>query len=129
MGQLENMRIFITVVETGSITRAAERLNLAKSAISKRLSELEQQLGVKLLNRTTRTSSLTEAGQVYLNKCKLILDEVDDLHCHIASTNSKLNGVLKLAVPLTFGLKHLVPALDNFCKVTSRFKIRYRFFR
>lgn len=62
MGQLENMRIFITVVETGSITRAAERLNLAKSAISKRLSELEQQLGVKLLNRTTRTSSLTEAG-------------------------------------------------------------------
>lgn len=123
MGQLESMRIFITVVETGSITKAAERLNLAKSAISKRLSELEHQLGVKLLNRTTRTSSLTEAGQVYLNKCKLILDEVDDLHCHISSTSSKLNGVLKLAVPLTFGLKHLVPALDNFAKLHPELKL------
>ncbi len=116
MGQLENMQIFIKVVETGGITKAAEQLNLAKSAVSKRLSEIEKQLSVKLINRTTRKSSLTEAGNAYYQKCKLILEEVDDLNCQISSVQQSLNGALKLAVPLSFGVVHLVKALELFAK-------------
>lgn len=63
MGQLEDMHIFLRVVETGSITKAAEQMNIAKSAVSKRLAILEHKLGITLINRTTRKSSLTEAGQ------------------------------------------------------------------
>lgn len=123
MGQLESMHIFTKVVEAGGITKAAEQLNLAKSAVSKRLSELEQQLGIKLINRTTRTSSLTEAGQSYFIKCKLILEEVDDLNCHVSAIHQELNGTIKLAVPLTFGVMHLVPALDDFSKAHPKLKL------
>ena len=63
MGQLEDISIFIRVVDAGGISRAAEQLGIAKSAVSRRLVDLETRLGVRLLNRTTRTSSLTEAGR------------------------------------------------------------------
>ncbi|MEC4723988.1 LysR family transcriptional regulator [Shewanella sp. D64] len=114
MGQLENMQIFIKVVETGGITKAAEQLNLAKSAVSKRLGEIEKQLRVKLINRTTRKSSLTEAGNAYYQKCKLILEEVDDLNCLLSSVQQSLNGTLRLTVPLSFGVMHLVNAFELF---------------
>ncbi|MCK6264667.1 LysR family transcriptional regulator [Vibrio sp. ZSDE26] len=123
MGQLESIHIFIKVVETGSITKASEQLGLAKSAISKRLSELEQQLGVKLINRTTRKSSITEAGQLYFQKSKLIYEELDELNCEIASVQKNLVGTLKIAVPLSFGIEHLVPALDEFSKQHSELKL------
>jgi DNA-binding transcriptional LysR family regulator len=61
MGQLEDMHIFLRVVETGGITKAAEQMNIAKSAVSKRLASLEHKLGIKLINRTTRMASITEA--------------------------------------------------------------------
>ncbi|MGF1695386.1 LysR family transcriptional regulator [Vibrio kyushuensis] len=123
MGQLESIHIFIKVVETGSITKASEQLGLAKSAISKRLSELEQQLGVKLINRTTRKSSITEAGQIYFQKSKLIYEELDELNCEISSVQKNLIGTLKIAVPLSFGIEHLVPALDEFSKLHSELKL------
>ncbi|GGI75651.1 LysR family transcriptional regulator [Shewanella hanedai] len=116
MGQLENMQIFIKVVETGGITKAAEQLNLAKSAVSKRLSEIEQQLSVKLINRTTRKSSLTEAGNIYYQKCKLLLEEVDELNCQLSSVQQSLKGTLKLTVPLSFGVMHLVNAFELFAQ-------------
>jgi DNA-binding transcriptional LysR family regulator len=116
MGQLENMQIFIKVVETGGITKAAEQLNLAKSAVSKRLSEIEQQLRVKLINRTTRKSSLTEAGNTYYQKCKLILEEVEELNCKVSSVQQSLKGTLRLTVPLSFGVMHLVNAFEQFAK-------------
>ena len=62
MGQLEDMKIFIRIIDAGGISRAAEQLNLAKSAVSRRLVDMETRLGVRLLNRTTRTSSLSEIG-------------------------------------------------------------------
>ncbi|MGC9403353.1 LysR family transcriptional regulator [Vibrio genomosp. F10] len=123
MGQLESIRIFIKVVETGSITKASEQLGLAKSAISKRLSELEQQLGTRLINRTTRKSSLTEAGLIYFQKSKLIAEEIDVLNGQISSDRKDLVGTLKLAVPLSFGVEHLVPALDEFSKQHKDLKL------
>jgi len=114
MGQLEDMYLFSRVVESGSITKAADQLNMAKSAISKRLAALEHKLGIKLIQRTTRKSSITEAGQHYYQRSKLILDEVEELNCQTASTQRALQGSLSLAAPLSFGLAHLAPALDLF---------------
>lgn len=114
MGQIEDMLIFTRVVEAGSITHAADQLNMAKSAISKRLSELEHRLGIKLITRTTRQSKITEAGQAYYQGCKLIIDEVEELNCHASSQARSLQGTLNIAAPLSFGIHHLTPALDIF---------------
>ena len=116
MGQLENMQVFVRIVEAGSITKAAEQLNLAKSAVSKRLGDLETRLGSKLINRTTRTSSLTDAGNQYYQRVKLLIGEVDSLNGDMACKTQVLSGSLRLAVPLSFGISHLTPAIDAFMR-------------
>jgi DNA-binding transcriptional LysR family regulator len=127
MGQLEDMYIFLRVVETGSITKAAEQMNTAKSAVSKRLSLLEHKLGIKLINRTTRKSSITEAGQHYYQRSKLILDEVEELNSQTSCSTRSLEGTLNIAVPLSFGLCHLTPALDLFLKEHADLKLNINF--
>ena len=116
MGQLENMQVFVRIVEAGNITKAAEQLNLAKSAVSKRLGDLETRLGSKLINRTTRTSSLTDAGNQYYQRVKLLIGEVDSLNGDMACKTQVLSGSLRLAVPLSFGISHLTPAIDVFMR-------------
>lgn len=116
MGQLEDMQVFIRVVEAGGIGRAAEQLNLAKSAVSRRLSELEKRLGTRLINRTTRTSSLTDAGKSYYQQVLKVVDDVDEINGEIQDAECALTGGLRLAVPLSFGLMHLTPAIDEFVK-------------
>lgn len=127
MGQLENMHTFVRVVETGSITKAAEQMNIAKSAVSKRLSVLENNLGIKLINRTTRMSSITEAGQQYYQRSKLIIDEVQELDSQTSSDNRALEGLLNIALPLSFGLCHLAPALDEFLQLHPDLKLNINF--
>jgi len=123
MGQLEDMQMFVRVVEAGSITKAASQLNLAKSAVSKRLSDLESRLGSKLINRTTRTSSHTESGHQYYQLFQLLLGELDSLNGDIARENKVLAGSLKLAVPLSFGITHLTPAIDLFMRQHPKLSI------
>ena len=122
MGQLEDMHMFVRIVEAGSITQAASQLNLAKSAVSKRL-------GTKLINRTTLTSSLSEAGNQYYQRVKLLLGEVDSLNGEITQKNQVLSGVLKLAVPLSFGISHLTPAIELFMRLHPQLNIEMDFFR
>ena len=116
MGQLENMQVFIRVVEAGGIGVAAEQMGLAKSAVSRRLADLESKLGITLINRTTRTSSLTEAGNLYYKRALHILDDVAELNVMTSDPKASLKGTLRLAVPLSFGLAHLTPALDSFAE-------------
>lgn len=116
MGQLENMQVFIRVVEAGGIGRAADQLDMAKSAVSRRLAELEDRLGITLINRTTRTSSLTEAGNLYYTRALSIVDDVTELDTLASDPETSLQGTLRLAAPLSFGLSHLTPALDMFTK-------------
>jgi DNA-binding transcriptional LysR family regulator len=127
MGQLEDMQVFVRIVEAGSITKAAGQLSLAKSAVSKRLGDLESRLGSKLINRTTRTSSLTEAGHQYYQRVQLLLGEVDSLNGDIAHENKVLSGSLKLAVPLSFGITHITPAIDLFMRQHPRLSIELDF--
>ncbi|XQW85190.1 LysR family transcriptional regulator [Thalassotalea piscium] len=127
MGQLEDMAIFTRIIEAGSITLAAEQLGLAKSAISKRLSALEQQLGLKLITRTTRKSSITEAGKRYYQRSKLIIDEVNELN-HITSSDTlALSGPLKITVPLSFGLMYLSEPLDRFIQLHPEIQLQVNF--
>ena len=114
MGQLEDMKIFIRIVEAGGISRAADQLGFAKSAVSRRLADMETRLGARLLNRTTRTSSLTEIGQRFYNRALTIVDDVAELNALTTDANTSLEGIIKLAAPLSFGLTHLAPAIDIF---------------
>jgi len=114
MGQLEEMQNFVRIVESGSISKAAEQLGVAKSGVSRRLVELEKRLGTLLLNRTTRRSSLTEAGQTYYEGAMKLLGDVSELDAMATDSDASLSGTLRVAVPLSFGLCHLSPAFDEF---------------
>lgn len=114
MSQLEEMQNFVRIIEAGSITRAADQLNTVKSAVSKRLTDLEKRLGVTLLKRTTRQQTLTDAGQSYYQHCVRILDDIHEMETAISDQQSSLAGRIRLAAPITFGLMHLNPALRLF---------------
>lgn len=114
MSQVSEMQAFVRVVEAGSISKAADQLGMAKSGVSRRLAELEARLGVRLMNRTTRRSSLTEAGQSFYTGAVKLLMDLSELNAATADTSACLEGTLRLAVPLSFGLRHLSPAIDEF---------------
>ena len=116
MGQLEDMQVYVRVVEAGGIGNAAEQLGIAKSAVSRRLTELEARLGVSLISRTTRTSKITDAGKLYYTRSLRVIDEVAELNSSTAKSETSLGGTLRLSAPLSFGLSHLTPALDDFAK-------------
>lgn len=114
MGQLEDMHVFVRVVDAGGIGHAAEQMSIAKSAVSRRLSELENRLGVTLINRTTRSSKLTEAGENYYARSQQLIHDIDELNNLTSDPNCALNGTLRLSIPLSFGLLHLTSAIQQF---------------
>ena len=114
MGQFENMMTFTRIVDAGSISRAADQLNVAKSVVSRRLMDLEGRLDVQLMNRTTRKSSLTEAGQSYYQRATQILADLSELNAVTSNAKVLLQGELRIALPLSFGLQHLVPTITEF---------------
>jgi len=127
VGQLEDISIFIRVVDAGGISRAAEQLGIAKSAVSRRLVDLETRLGVRLLNRTTRTSSLTEAGRGFYERSIKIVDDIAELNALAKDSNTHLEGTINLAAPLSFGLSHLAPAIDDFLTLHPELTININF--
>ncbi|TPM06469.1 LysR family transcriptional regulator [Mesorhizobium sp. B2-3-11] len=114
MLKLESAAAFVAVAESGSITEAARRMALSKSVVSERLSELERSLGTKLLDRTTRKLSITEAGRGFYERAKRIMQEVADASAEIAERRGELAGPLRIAAPTSFGVLHLGPALYGF---------------
>lgn len=114
MNRFENMSVFIRVVESGSISGAADRLGVAKSAVSRRLKELEEHLGVELFHRTTRKMNLTDTGKTFYHQSVRILDDVLEAELSTSQAHGELQGSLKVALPLSFGLMHLAPAINEF---------------
>jgi DNA-binding transcriptional LysR family regulator len=114
MDRFADMQIYVSVVESGTISAAAERLNLAKSAVSRRLAELEARLGVSLIHRTTRRLNLTESGRAYYTRCVAILADVEEAESAVSQAHRALKGSLKVALPLAFGLLHLAPLIQAF---------------
>jgi DNA-binding transcriptional LysR family regulator len=114
MDLFDHMQTFVRVVEAGSITAAAESLEVAKSAVSRRLADLEAHLGAQLFRRTTRRLSLTDTGQGYYERCIRILAEVEEAELSVAQAHGLVRGRLRVAMPLSFGLLHLGPAITDF---------------
>ncbi len=111
---LRDMRLFVEIVEAGSLRRAAERLEMPVSSVSRRLGELERGLGLQLLHRTTRRMELTESGRVYHERCTHILQQVDVTHEELAQLKSRPTGVLRFSMPVDFGLLIIEPLLVAF---------------
>lgn len=114
MSELEEIRVFVQLVESQSATKAAERMDVAVSAISRRMKDLETRLGVQLVRRTTRRMNLTDSGTLYYRYCRQILDDIDEARQAVTSTKKELSGSLKIATPLTFGASHMAPAIAAF---------------
>ncbi len=116
MDRINTMRAFVTVVNEGSFTRAADRLEMSPQLVSKYVSQLEQHLGVRLLNRTTRMIHLTEAGARYHQKAQQVLNDIDDIESQIGDLQTQAQGLLRISAPVSFAIHHMAPLLSEFQK-------------
>ena len=106
--------VFAKVVEAESFTGAAELLGESKSAVSKQINRLEDSLGIRLLNRTTRRMSLTEAGEIFYDRVRRVVDEVEEARLAVTQLQESPRGVLRVNAPLSYGIEHLAPILPGF---------------
>ncbi|KEQ08850.1 MULTISPECIES: LysR family transcriptional regulator [Pseudorhizobium] len=109
----QEMAVFIRVAEGGSLSRAARELEVSQPSISRILGNLEARLGTTLLLRTTRSISLTEAGSLYLERAKYLLAEMEEAEQATRGVDS-LHGVIRLAMPVLYGVREVIPALATF---------------
>jgi DNA-binding transcriptional LysR family regulator len=116
MDPLDGIAAFARVVDCGSFSAAADRLKLSKSAISAHVQRLEDRLGTRLLNRSTRSLSLTEAGAAYYRHCVRILAEADAAEQAAVALQREPRGTLRISAPDTFGWMHVAPAIPDFLK-------------
>jgi DNA-binding transcriptional LysR family regulator len=114
MDRFAEIETFVRVAETGGIGTAADRLGVAKSAVSRRLKDLEERLGVRLVNRTTRRLSLTETGRAYYERAITLLADLDEADQAAAAIHGTLTGRMRIAAPLSFGIRHLSAAISDF---------------
>ena len=108
------METFVRVVEAGSFAAVAERLNLARSVVTRQIAALEAHLGVKLLTRSTRSLHLTPEGAAYLEKCRDILGLVAAAEGDLAGERQAPRGVIRMSLPMSLGLRRLMPLLADF---------------
>ena len=116
MDRLLSMKVFTTVVESGSFSRAAEQLHLSATATSRHIADLEKHLGAQLLQRSTRRLHLTEIGANYYDRCCLILADVEEAEAQATSQENQPKGMLRISLPHSFGLRYIAPLVPEFCK-------------
>lgn len=114
MDRIDTMRAFVTVVNEGTFTRAAERLDTSPQLVSKYVAQLETHLGVRLLNRTTRRLHLTEAGTRYHQRAQQILADIDDMEDQLGDLQTQARGTLRISAPVSFAIRHMAPLLSRF---------------
>jgi DNA-binding transcriptional LysR family regulator len=117
MDQFRQMQAFVAVVQAGSFVQAAQRLDTSKAVVSRLVLELEAALDTRLLNRTTRSLSLTDAGSEYVERCRQILEDVHDANAAVSAGTGAVSGRLRINAPLTFGNLHLAPLWGEFLKL------------
>jgi DNA-binding transcriptional LysR family regulator len=124
---LEGLTIFVQVIESGSFSAAATELGHAVSHISKAITKLEQRLGARLINRTTRSLSLTDVGQVYFEKAKQIVSEAREAEQSIHQLQDSPSGRLKISLPTSFGQSHMQPVVREFMQRYPDVKLQIDF--
>jgi DNA-binding transcriptional LysR family regulator len=118
---------FVRVAETGAFARAAERMGMSKSILSRRVARLEQQLGAKLLTRTAQGATPTVIGDAYYARASNILADLEAAQEVVADAVTQIAGPIRLSGPLSFGTKHLAPALADFAKLHPRVELDISF--
>lgn len=124
MDKLNNMQVFCRIIELGTFTAVAKEMNLSAMMISKYIAQLEESLGVALLNRTTRQISMTEAGELYYNRSKQLLadfSELDEITCQLGKN---IKGTLKVRAPIDFGGLYMTTAIDAYQQVYPEVKVQ-----
>lgn len=114
MTPVSELAFFALLIRVGSLAATARELNLTPPAVSKRLNHLERRLGVRLLNRTTRSISLTAEGELYLVNAQRILGEIEEMERQVSSSRAEPKGLLRVNAPLGFGRTHVGPAICSF---------------
>jgi DNA-binding transcriptional LysR family regulator len=117
MDKLTSMLVFTKVAKAGSFASAAKELGLSRAMATKHVMQLENGLGIRLLNRTTRNLSLTEVGMVYLERCLQILDEMEEMEIAVTRLQTEPRGTLKVSATPFFGAYHLSPAIAAYTEV------------
>ena len=112
--QLKSMVVFAQVIEQGNLSAAAKHIGISRASVSYHLKKLESQLGVKLLNRSTRAIALTEAGLTYYQSCRIIAEQATTANLQIENLKNEPEGSLKITCPVNVGLQMVVPALNGF---------------
>jgi len=118
---------FVRVAETGAFARAAERMGMSKSIVSRRVARLEQQLGARLLTRTASGAQATVTGEAYYARAANILAELEAAREVVADAVTQIAGPIRLAGPLSFGTQHLAPALADFAKLHPKVELDIAF--
>ena len=114
MDQLTAIKSFVAVADAQSFSEAARRLRITKSTVSRQVGDLESELGARLLHRTTRSLSLTEAGHAYFERAARILADLEDASRAVEEMRASPRGKLRISAPMSFGHRHLMPALSDF---------------
>lgn len=124
MDRADQMVVFVEVAERGSFVQAARRLKRSPAAVTRVIAELEVRLGVRLLNRTTRAVTLTEAGQGFLAGAKRVLADLDEIERATAGQGSAPRGELAVTAPIVFGRRHVTPVVTAFLKRYPEVNVR-----
>lgn len=115
MDKLRAMQVFVRIVESGSLTSAADALDVSVPSVVRSLAALERAVGVRLLNRTTRRSSLSDEGREYYERCRRVLSEVEAADAALSARRVEPKGRLRLTAPVMYGRMHLAPVVAEFC--------------
>jgi DNA-binding transcriptional LysR family regulator len=115
--EFEDLRSFVEVIESGGLNRAAARLGVSKSIVSRRITRLEAELGTRLLSRSTRGISPTEAGIEFKVRCDRILAELEEARDAVAQQGRSVRGRLRLSAPMALGVRHLAPVLTDLARL------------
>lgn len=127
MDKLDAMQTFVRVAQAGSFTAVADQLQVARSVVTRQIAALEKHLAAKLITRSTRSLTLTAAGSAYLEKCRVILNMVDAAESSLTEENAVPRGRIRLALPLSFGLQRLMPALLDFANAQPHVELLLNF--
>lgn len=123
MDKYQEIKVFTTVAECGSFVAASDALGLSKAAVSRYVSDLERRLGARLMHRTTRKLSLTPEGEIFLARCRVILESIEESEEEISSRGLNASGTLRVTAPVSFGIRHLAPLWSDFLKAYPEVKV------
>lgn len=126
MSYLESLRVFVRVIELGSITSGGRDLRLSPAVASNRIKDLENRFGVRLLNRTTRKLTPTEIGRAFYDHARRVIDTLDEAEAVVSSYSGQPRGVIRLSAPLGLGRRLVAPLIPQFCRDNPGIEFRLR---